>query len=464
MLKRIASLLLCLSACSSVDVPEVTAVNAEIAGSSITIRGAVFYNDRRNHGLWSTRRTNTGALGTKCDTSGRRADGTACSTNWLGAYYAVVDVIERDEGYGPLDVNCKPEDVLRSVAIAADGSFSTTFTHDDPCNHDDLGKAIVLKVRLRYCGSWCFSVNTEGGTPYSLYYPGASPSNPLEVQNGDDIQLGNMFFNPSGSSNTVANETTKAVNYYASLVDTIRTVHEGTGIPFYENEFGEIEYVYPSNRTATATAMSPTEVVISPTLDAGWPDGKTPAHEYGHVLMQRAWDGDYGFDGVGISAGDSGPAVSRQIAFKEAWAEFIAKAVFAATNGCALESFDDNDRTAPAGPLGEGAQWRLNIKKALCDWYDTRVDDDPALAGAGDHFAAENLYSMWFNLRNMYLHADDYGGDYSGEGLWFCDWVDYYLDVRKSSAAVGAASHADYVEEITNVIYNNNIACYLPAP
>src|SRR5688572_19800407 len=133
---------------------------AALAGeaSATTIRGKVFYNDRRDHGLWSTRRTTTGAVGTMCDTSGRRADGTACSTNWLGAYYAVVDVIERDEGYGMFDVNCKGEDILRSVAINADGSFTTTFTHDDPCNNDDLGTAIVLKVRLRYCGSWCFSV------------------------------------------------------------------------------------------------------------------------------------------------------------------------------------------------------------------------------------------------------------------------------------------------------------------
>jgi hypothetical protein len=444
----------------------VLACLAALAGeaSATTIRGAVFYNDRRSHGLWSTRRTTSGALGSMCNSSGRRADGSACSTNWLGAYYAVVDVIERDEGYGIFDVSCESEDIVKSVAINADGSFVATFDHDDPCHHDDLGLAIVLKVRLRYCGSWCFSVNTEGGTPYALFYPGATPGDPLLVDANDDVQMSNMFFNPAGTSTTVANDTSKAVNYYASLVDTIRTVHEGTGIPFYEDEFGEIEYIYPSNRTATATAKSPTEVVISPTLDAGWPDGRTPAHEYGHILMQRAWDGDYGFDGVGISAGDSAPAPSRQIAFKEGWAEFIEMATFAATAGCQLASFDDNARTAPTGPLGEGAQWRINIKKALCDWYDARNDDDLALAGAGDHFAADDLYSMWFNLRNMYLRAGDYGGDYSGEGLWFCDWVDYYLDVRKSSAAVGAARHEDYVETITDLVYNNNIACYLPAP
>jgi hypothetical protein len=307
-------------------------------------------------------------------------------------------------------------------------------------------------------------VNTEGGAPYALWYPGASPSDPLMIGGGGEHQLGRMFFNPAGSSSTVANDTSKAANYYASLVDTVRAVHEGTGVPFYEDEFGEIEYIYPSNRTATATAKSPTEVVIAPTLDAGWPDGRTPAHEYGHVLMQRAWDGDYGFDGVGISAGDSAIAPSRQIAFKEAWAEFVAHATFPATNGCERASFDDNDRKPLPGDLGEGAQWRLNVTKSLCDWYDDRDDDDPLLAGAGDHFTAAGIYSMWLNLRNMYLSADDYGGDYAGEGLWFCDWVDYYLDVRKSAAAVGQASHDGYVASITDLVYNNNIACWLPAP
>jgi hypothetical protein len=302
------------------------------------------------------------------------------------------------------------------VAVNHDGSFTATVTVDDPCNHDDLGDALALRVRLRYCGAWCFSVNTDEDEPYALYYPGASAAAPL------------------------------AASYYASLVDTILTVHRDAGVPFSKSSFGEIQYVYPSSRTSTATAKSPTLVVIAPTLDPGWVDGRTSAHEYGHILMQRAWDGDYGFDGVGISAGDSAIAPSRQIAFKEAWAEYIAHAVFPLTNGCDLASFDDNATKPLPGALGEGAQWRLNVTKALCDWHDARRDDDLALAGAGDHFAADGIYSMWLNLRNMHLTADDYGGDYDGEGLWFCDWVDYYLEVRKSAAAVGAASHADYVE------------------
>ena len=63
------------------------------------------------------------------------------------------------------------------------------------------------------------------------------------------------------------------------------------------------------------------------------------------------------------------------------------------------------------GPLGEGAEWRDNIVKALCDWYDSSPDDDKLLAGRGDHFAAEDIYSMWDNLRQMYVDAAKYGGN-----------------------------------------------------
>ena len=114
--------------------------------------------------------------------------------------------------------------------------------------------------------------------------------------------------------------------------------------------------------------------------------------------------------------------------------------------------------------MGEGASWRDNVAKALCDWYDSTVDNDPDAAGPGDHFAAEDIHSMWSNLRNMYLDADKYGGQYKNPGLWFCDYVSYYLDVRKSAAAVGATEHANYENSIRDLIYNNNIACSMPSP
>lgn len=48
----------------------------------------------------------------------------------------------------------------------------------------------------------------------------------------------------------------------------------------------------------------------------------------------------------------------------------------------------------------------------------------------------------------------------SAPGLWFCDYVDYYLNVRKSAAEVGAESDG----KVRDLIYNNNIACSLPTP
>jgi hypothetical protein len=449
-LSRIVLLLMLAAGCAAEMEPEAT--TQPISAATVTIKGRVFFNDRRDHGLFSARRTLSGAVGTKCGTSG-----ASCTVNWLAGQYMVVDVIERDTGFAPTDWNCKAEDVLSSVAVAYDGSFTATFTPSDGCNHDELASfAIALKVRLRYCGDWCISVGPDEDAPYSLYYPGAGYAAPLIVTAGQTRVLGDMAFQPAGTSATDPNDHAVAANLYASLVDTALTVHRDSGVPFYADDFGELAYVYPSSATSTATTKSATKVVHRKASEwetgaNGWTRGSTPAHEYGHVLMLRAWDGDYGFEGVGISANDTERAPSRQIAFKEAWAEYVSHAVMVETRACDAASFDDNATTPLPGPLGDGTTWRLNVTKALCDWADARNDDDAALDGTGDHFAASGLYSMWFNLREMYLRADEYGGDYAGEGLWFCDYVDYYLGVRNPGS----------VDSITDLVYNNNIACYL---
>jgi hypothetical protein len=439
---------------------------AALAGTA-TITGQVVYNDRRNHGLFAARRNlDKVTVGAKCGTDGLWPDGSSCATHWLAGQYMVVDIYERDKGFGVLDFNCKDSEKIGSATVAYDGTFTAVITTTDACNNDDYtATAITLSTRLKFCGSdWCFSLNSDDNTPYELYYPGASNLSPLLVNSGDNVALAAMAFHPGGTSSTDINDHSIAANLYASLVDTVLTVHRDAAVPFYKPEFGELQYIYPSTQTSTATALSPTKIVDKVNTD--WDAGLTPAHEYGHILMQRAWDGDYGFDGVGISAGDSAAAVSQQIAFKEAWAEFIAHAVFPLTNGCGLASFDLNANkpgTATWGALGLGTWWRLNVTKALCDWSDTVPDNDLALAGSGDSFTAD-LYSMWFNLRRMFLDVNQYGGDYSGIGLYFCDYVSYYLDVRKSVAAVGSVEHNAKVSAISNVIYNNNIACFLPVP
>ena len=406
----------------------------------------------------------------------------------------------------------------------------------DSCTNDLLAKsAIELRVRLRFCNSsYCFSINRSKDRPYTVSHPRASASKPRTVKAGDDITVATLNYSTAVDPSQPNNDSI-AANYYASIVDTVLALHKDSTIPFYKEEFGEIQYIFPSTQSSTATTRSASEVAVStfqsqPTSANSaftWVDGKTPAHEYGHVLMLRAWDGDYGFDGIGISAGSTTIAPSRQIAFKEGWAEFVPRAVFALTRGCQLSGYDDNGAPAACsaitqaiarleqqrlqqldiikylqgagllaaqeqlgrieaqiaeqegkldecqtsntmtnlpGALGEGATWRDNVTKALCDWYDDRDDDDPRLAGVGDHFASEDIYSMWFNLRRMHVDAARYGGNFTNPGLWFCDYVDYYLNVRKSAAEVGAASHASYESKLRDLIYNNNIACSMTAP
>lgn len=464
-------------------IPSVTisATPSASAPGTATISGTVFYNDRRKHGLFESRRNPDGAPGERCDPNGVRDDGRVCSVNWLGAQYMVVDVIEIDKGYfAPTAWNCKKEKVIASVAVNNAGKFSVTIPTTDDCKSDSLKKATIkLSVRMRFCGDWCFSMRDAKGNVYSLYHPGASEKNRLKVNSGDVVDVGRMNFNPAGQNSANATDLTIAANYYAAVVDSVLTLHRDNEIPFYKDEFGEVEFTYPSTKSGTATARAPDEVAIS-TFESRevqnvgginiqvpkWVSGLTATHEYGHILMQRAWDGGYGYKGVGISGGDSGPAnePARQIAFKEAWAAFIEHAVYPETFGCGLSRYDDNSRTPASGPLGEGATWRLNVWKALCDWYDDRDDDDTTLSGSGDDFAASTLYSMWYNMRRMYVDADKYGGQFKSPGLWFCDWVDYYLAVRKSVAAVGATSHNNYEAKIQNLIYNNNIGCFMPRP
>ena len=485
--------------------------------NTATITGKVFYNDRRTDGLFAARMDKNGDPGTRCSVSGQRDNnGGACSLNWLAGKYMVVDVIERDMTVSPKveDPACKTEEVLTSATVDSEGSFTATFGTNDPCTNDLLPKsAIELRVRLRFCNSsYCFSINRSTGNPYTLSHPRATAANPMTVRAGANITVAALDFNTAADASKPNNDSI-AANYYASIVDTVLALHKDIAIPFYKDAFGEVQYIFPSTESSTATALSPSKVAISiyesqpasANRAFTWIGGRIPAHEYGHVLMQRAWDGSYGFNGIGISAGSSEIAPSQQIAFKEGWAEFVPRAVFPLTRGCGLSGYDvngaltgctaitqalnalqqrrrdqldliehlqgaglqaaqgqlanieadiaeqeellDECKTASTmtnlpGALGEGATWRDNVTKALCDWHDATNDNDSRLAGDGDQNVSDDIYSMWFNLRRMKLDAALYGGKYTNPGLWFCDYVNYYLKVRNSAAEVGATSHA----------------------
>jgi hypothetical protein len=103
----------------------VSSVGAASA-STTTIRGAVFYNDRRTDGLFEARRDKSKDPGQRCDASGQR-DGTntPCRPNWLGGKYMVVDVIERDL-YIPAreaPAACKTEEISTFQSQPDDSGF-----------------------------------------------------------------------------------------------------------------------------------------------------------------------------------------------------------------------------------------------------------------------------------------------------------------------------------------------------
>lgn len=432
------------------------------SGDTVTIAGRVFYNDRREYGLHSTRRDPDGRVGTPCGIDGVRADGGDCAVNHVGAYGMGVDVIERDGSVSVWTEDCRTEERLTSATVSGDGTFVAVFVPTEACGGDTWSEpAITLRVRLRHCGEdACFSVNERLDDAYALYHPDANDTAPLLVEAGTTYQLSDMSFRAAGTDAAEATDIAVAANYHASLVDTVVSIHEEAGVPFLAEAFGEVQYVYPSDDTQSATTLSAGEVVLVQRED--WVEGGVVAHEYGHVLMLRAWGGDYGWDGVGLPWSVS-EALEPRLAFKEGWGNYVARAVFIETHGCASADFDDNTATPTTGPSGEGSAWVTDVNKVLCDWYDTRDDDDPAMAGTGDRFEADDFLSVWSNLRGMYVSHDAYGGD-PAAGLTLCDWVDYYLDVRQSSETVGGAGHDAYVAQIADLLYQNNVTCGLSSP
>ena len=198
-----------------------------------------------------------------------------------------------------------------------------------------------------------------------------------------------------------------------------------------------------------------------------------------------------------------------KVAFKEGWGNFVA--------AVGLNTCDQIDRNWPSSyshyfhqhdspfqlispdvnPIGKtytkGYGYAGNITNFLCDWYDSdgkekeesfidqdypnvphRVlgysqgryvvdgstnDNDPMRPGYGDHFSA-GLYSMWHNLRQTWKTASQQ----RREGIQICDYVNYYLNDRKSANKVGQAEHERYEDRIVNLLYNNGLECGYKEP
>jgi hypothetical protein len=571
-----------------------------------TIRGSVFYNDQREHGLFSQRRYSDGSNGQQCRAAGKVPDcsDTAqrlsgaraergrkqaeldsgslqgndfklalqalanldrqiaaeqaslgrcqqfCGLNWLGGYYMVVDVIERDDGFLPTDSNCKREEVLTSATVGRGGSYTATFSTADPCNHDKLGgTAITLRVRLQFHNDkYAFSINSERNRPYALEQPRRAErqattcerrrrhhGQPPQLQHGlrsaraeQRLDRGQLLrvdrrhhhhAAPRQPDTVLPRRVRRAAVRLPVASQLVGVGHRAVAHPS-----GDLELLEPARRRqrplrvdrgrrAGARVRARDDaarvgrlvrlrrhrrhrrvrregvsaaclqgglgefvkhVVFKDSLGCQRPgydaNGIRPCSDIAQRLSGlRAERGrtQAEFDSGSLQGNDAKLALQAladldgQIAAEEAKrAECRREGGYTAL-GSAGEAEEDANLK---GALGEGASWRDNVVKALCDWYDSTDDNDPDAAGPGDHFAAEDIHSMWSNLRNMYLEADKYGGQYKNPGLWFCDYVRYYLDVRKSAAAVGAKEHANYENSIRDLIDNNNIGCSMSSP
>lgn len=430
--------------------------------TAVTVRGRIFYNDRRDRGRHDWRDDISGNTAEYCDRSGQRADGSSCSVNWVGLWHAMVDVYEIDDGYEASDPFCERKERIARAFVHHDGSFSVTFDAADMCATDTHTQpAIALRVRLRYCNSstYCFSLNEAADDEYGLWLHNATVGDPRLVSSGGVEDLGNHGYYLNGTDPSVAEDHSIAANYYATLVDTVRTLHRQESIPFYYEDYGEVEYIYPSTATSSGTTKSASRVVIAARTD--WIKGPLIAHEYGHVVHLRAWEDDaYGWDGIGASWSIDEWQTAR-LAFKEGWANFISRVVHATDQSC-THSFDSNSDQPLDGAVGHGDHWVRNVTKMLCDWNDAVRDNDASLSGPGDHFTA-TVRSTWYNLRRMWTHSSSYGGDRAA-GLDVCDYLDYYVNVRKSASAIGATNHRNYERTVADLTYQNQIHCDLPDP
>lgn len=441
-----------------------------VPSTTIIIQGKIFYNDLRNDGRFDWRKDLYGNTGSQ---SSSRTSG---STNYLGALDVVADFYKL----------CDSRKVqIGSATAGPDGSYSKSFTQSEiTCGGASTStKFAIAKIgvryRLRFCNTAsdstpdrCFSVNKNAkDDEYAGWHPYAYESNPLQIYSfKSSYTLANVAFQTSSTPGDPNDNYAQASNLYASLVESTRVWHRYNEVPFDPRGDGEVYLLYPYS-TRVCTTVSATEMRCPQPASGGWVDGDGPMHEYGHVIHRRAWNGTTG--GCGDCPGDPyardgdstwsrGSQEYPHTAFQEGWANFVSRIT---KDDCS--ELDENNATNPIYPTGgtppiepnEGEAYAGNVTKLLCDWYDgdTGDDDDPDRAGYGDDFEA-TVYSVWYNLKNTWDNASE---SERNDGLHICDYIDYYLNVRKSVSAVGAETHDWYEDRIANLAYNNGIGCGL---
>lgn len=452
-----------------------------IASYDVTISGRVVYNDLRTIGHFEWRKDLAGS-------TGAQVAYTSSATNYLGALDVVADFYELDSvGWSPLHWNCDSEEYLGSATLDSEGRFSKSLNvSGDNCGADDDERPdIGVRFRLRFCNSTmrCFSVEDDDRDTYVLWHPDAYPDNPLEVSSGS-YELDTMGFQTTSGGH---DDYAKAASVYASLVEATRVWHREEEIPFDPRGDGEVYARFPSSYSSVATAQNDHRIHIP--QPSNWTNGKGVYHEYGHIIHMRAWNGTTGSCGDCPGGDDErggnpswGPEEREypNTAFAEGWASFVNQVIQSYPDQ-ACGGIDDGNSLDPNSCVGncqpicnadpnqypdtnnpvtypnDGKSYPGNVTKLLCDWYDVDDDNDSNMAGGGDDFTA-SLHSVWYNLQQMWDWVDD------RNGLQICDYIDYYLNGRKSSANVGSSTHEQYVASIADLAYNNGLKCGLDEP
>ena len=289
----------------------------------------------------------------------------------------------------------------------------------------------------------------------------------------------------------------KAAAVFASAVDVTRAFYVDAGIPRRRDKSITIEYpdTIPNPHAAGVAVGFHIRLEDFPP----WPTGATAMHEMGHVMHHISWRANYRAPAATCTPGgfyrrDTDETAWRTssrewpaAAFTEAVGSFVRRASLGSRpGGCDHVAFDAN--AAPGGtstpfsdatnedldpdgqvvcnadPLeypddsatritypNDGHSYQRNVLRLLCDFVDTATDDDPTLAGSGDHFSVP-LAEMWSIFEGMWLDRTD-------DCLDVCDFLDYYLYTVMDPTVVGQSTHDQSVADITDLALQNGITC-----
>ncbi len=413
---------------------------------TVNLKGSAFYNDLRTYGRFADRRTllfNTPGVADPYDTSPDKV-------NYLGLFEGTVEVYEVDDlSMVPgSTAGCASTEWMGSTEIQADGSWSFSGQVCDACRDLEGPNEELVNVAARIVLSNCFDSTKRcfsvaqpeavppaehyddqwGGTEWARWCGTAGVSNPLRLGSATVRDLGIDFFQETNA--IVAGDPddlyAQAASVFASLSDVTRQTHEVYGVPYDFARWGKVTAYWPSTLGAGHSHQGGSDrMCVGLGVDDLWVNGKTPAHEYGHLVNYWQWDGvgkwsDYCFDSDGDSHVDQLDAsgavdldgdgdlvdecaeslAQREYAtntLKEGWAQFFFRMTFTdgGVGGCEVieknvpraDTFTDftGALVCKSGQTcKQGRHFYDDVAQVLCDLWDTPADTKD---GATDRLA-----------------------------------------------------------------------------